>query len=207
MPTAGPDEIFTAVGRALSKWEQLQGYLALIFAQMIGEDPNGSFTALRAFGTVTSQSNRLQILREAGKMFFEFHPSTHQEEFSSLLVSVEQLERRRNEIAHGVVNPYVPDAADPTSGTYALLPAYYATRKRPVEDVAMQITRPTYAHTAADVERIGDEFGSLVLLATKVAMTVHVLNRRQPVEVVQPPADASEAMVKEDGDDPLAGPA
>jgi hypothetical protein len=66
------DDTFTAVGRALSSWEQVEESLADLFALFTGsvrQFPDIS-PAIRAYGSVISFKGRTDMVQAAGQSFF-----------------------------------------------------------------------------------------------------------------------------------------
>ncbi len=124
------DDIYRAVGEALSEWERLEFaclelYIALLASKNLG--------AGQGYGSVVAFSGRIELLKTA----FAAFPYTDQPGFAdefvglgALLTEIDRLSARRNEIAHGV-------ASDVTIGGrrgFLLLHAGYATNKQSLDN-------------------------------------------------------------------------
>ena len=97
--TKQEDEIYAAVGRALTNWETLEWVLARMYSALCGAKTEG---AERACGIVLISNTRNDMVVEALKCF-EFGELTHKNKIKSFLKKVRNFGPRRNEIAHGVV--------------------------------------------------------------------------------------------------------
>ena len=104
-----PDEIYAAVGRALSSWDGVEGVLAEIFALFCNtpiflkylEEP-----AIRAYGSVVSFNGRAEMLDAASRAYFHNKKTPTAElqmKLRGLLQECRQFSGRRNDIAHGRV--------------------------------------------------------------------------------------------------------
>lgn len=147
------ETLFASVGRALSRWEHTEGNMALLFARLVG----GNYGAFRAYGTSTNVGSKRAMIEEAADVFFANRPApevalglkTHLNNYANLAA-------RRNDIAHGIAQPFAP-------GGYALFPAYHASRKRELvaEALAFEVTQPKYVYASAQIEIITNAFGEL----------------------------------------------
>jgi hypothetical protein len=162
---------FQAVGEALSQWEHFEGYLSLIYANLVG---TGDTTepAVLSYGTVVSFKGRADMIRAAANGFFFRKPDEIlQEELKAILKLADNFSPRRNEIAHGIVQPYVPDGARAVDG-FALVPAYYATNKRVLgtadAGIAPLRMKPKYAYTSAEIKYFKHHFSHLTDRATQL---------------------------------------
>jgi len=143
---------YAAVGRALSNWERLEGYLSLIFSAMVGpgEEP---LAASRAYGSVASFIGRNEMLWAAAEAYLSLHPDALlQASLETILKEAKKASPRRNEIAHGIVQPLM---AMDRSITWALVPAYYATNKRNLD------RSPKYAFSSIEIMGFGHKFNEL----------------------------------------------
>ena len=172
------EAIFEAVGRALSFWEWFEGNLALIFASVVGGNQDDGFAAMRAYGSIISFRSRSEMLRTAAEVYFAARPDVDLErQLSELLRRATKLAARRNEIAPGIVNPYLPPTEEEG---FALFPAYYATAKRAfeAENLKLQITRPAYIYGSNEIETFGNAFATLVEPALAIATKALHAKRR-----------------------------
>lgn len=146
------DLLYASVGRSLTRWEQLEANLSLMFAYII-EPKEGSEEARRAYGSIATFRGRAEMLLAAAAVRFAADTGPVHGDIKSLVnLLTSRASARRNEIAHGVVQ-----YTDP-AGTrrYLLVPPWYATAKRRLPN------SPTYAYDAATVNRFGKQFEDLM---------------------------------------------
>jgi hypothetical protein len=163
--------IFEAVGRATSDWEYFEAYFGLLFGALV-EAPDHTGAAMRAYGTVQSFKARSAMVVAAAKAYFLRHPrSEFETQFNDLIGWAGALSGRRNEIAHGIVQPYFPDGQE-RSG-WALVPSFNATNKRVIEaankGIAPYKSTGKYAYVATEVK----DFSSEVQELTKQTMALY----------------------------------
>ncbi len=168
-PKKGDDtntKTFAAVGNALSQWEWLEGNLALLYSALVGSGQDEGFAAMRSYGSIVSFQSRCKMLEAASEIYFAILPdSILQEALDEHLKNAERLSARRNEIAHGIVQLYVADVEEAKlMSSYALVPAYYATRKRrfAAKDLGLQLTTATYIYSSVEINNFAGAFASLV---------------------------------------------
>jgi hypothetical protein len=160
------DVTFAAVGRALSNWEYFEGYFSMVFSYLVGAGAE-SLAAIRAYGTVMASSTRQQMVQSAAEVYFRRNPSTDLEnKLRELLKLAEKFTGRRNEIAHGIVQPYFFDKGEKglEQRGFVLYPAYYATRRRkfagdPIEHG--DVITLTYVYSSIEIDAFGAEFREL----------------------------------------------
>lgn len=162
------DELYRAVGIALSIWETVDETCAWIFAVLV-DSRNGA--AELAYGSVVASSARVEMIKAAGQR------ALHQDEsllkdLQKMLAVTTKLGARRNEIAHGIVQGYEVMTVDQPviiledddrfgdEGFY-LVPPRYATRKRgsPAASSPRQFyLQGTYAYVAEQVLDYANQF-------------------------------------------------
>jgi hypothetical protein len=123
---ANEDDIFKAVGKALTNWEFVEEALARIFAALVGTVayPRAG-PAVRAYGSIISFRSRVEMIEWAGDAFFSLPPpSQFQSDLYPLMTECKDWSQRRNDIAHGRVWP------SPDLGGYLLFPSLYNTKKQ-----------------------------------------------------------------------------
>tara|TARA_R110000850_G_scaffold25297_1_gene73139 strand:- start:953 stop:1474 length:522 start_codon:yes stop_codon:yes gene_type:complete len=100
-PAGNPniDEIYVAVGRALTCWENLEAGLGELFDAAVGGDGRAGFAA---FAAVSSSSARTELLSAALPRALSEH-GVLLGRASALVEQVGKFGARRNEIAHGRV--------------------------------------------------------------------------------------------------------
>ena len=162
---------FAAVGAALSQWEWFEGNLSLAFSYLLGTG-SGNVAAIRVYGSVESFRGRANLIESAAVVYFKKKPNDalYQAIKDLLTLSSSRFSARRNEIAHGIVNPYFKiENGEGLHNGYALYPAYYATRKRKLpERGPLTDTTPTYVYTSAEINHFGSEFGKLAHTAIDI---------------------------------------
>jgi hypothetical protein len=166
---------FEAVGRATSDWEYLEAYLGLIFAVLIGS-LNTTDAAMRAYGSIIAFSARCGMLKAAKEVFFLEYPNEQLEsEFDQLEKDAGRFSGRRNEIAHGIVQPYFVDGAGDTGA--ALIPSYHATNKRKlgaqVDAEYPQTAILKYAYTSNEIAYFSGQFQELSKRALDLYRGLH----------------------------------
>ena len=141
------DTLYVAVGRALTAWEVYEGYLSLLFSQFIAPTRD-SIAARRAFSAVRTHEGRLEMLKAAFEAYITFLPDKNIEEAVSQVIGrSKNWSARRNDIAHGCVQPVISNEKDAFVGEfkYLLIPSYANTKDRTIHEA------PKYAFTASDV--------------------------------------------------------
>jgi hypothetical protein len=164
-----PEQIFLAVGRALTKWEGVEVSLGSIFTALIGSvDVPGSYIpAVRAFGAVINSSTRSEMILQAAEAFFyEFEGEgfydevqPYRAELKKIMLAYTGWISRRNDLAHGYVTEnkmpdYEIDEA-PLTSFYLLCPSHGNTKKWPLD------WEPTYKYKGEDIENFAREFEDL----------------------------------------------
>ena len=142
------DDVFLAVGRALTQWEVLEGRLGYMFGLIV--DSRRTDAASRAYGAVSSFQARYDMLAAA----FAASPARHDPAvapFDALLKRIAHFGPRRNDIAHGMVTKFNVDRKE--RGHY-LCPAQYATKRRRRPGTALG----DYAYTSAQIYEYVAEF-------------------------------------------------
>jgi hypothetical protein len=145
-PTKDPNDIFRAIGDALSSWESVEHYTAMIFTLLVAENPPKlplphSGPAVRAYGSVVSFQARAAMVEAAARAFFYLHPhQKHEDRLKKLMKAANGWSARRNDIAHGNV------AGCPWDLNQCLLwPSDYNSKKYSVE------RRPAYLYNDAQI--------------------------------------------------------
>lgn len=155
---ANSDMTFMEVGRALSMWEFFEAYFGLIFGMFVGATDHVA-PALRAYGSVLAFRGRYDMARVSGEAYFaRYHNAERDLEFKDLLTAANGFSGRRNEIAHGIVQPYVPDGL--TVRGYALGPSYHAANKRKLSKEEGR-TSAAYAYTSVELKAFTLEYETL----------------------------------------------
>lgn len=160
-----PDELAAAVGYALTQWELIDEFLAMLFGALV--QSKGS-SAEAAYGMITGFGQRCGMIRAAARRSL---PSSSPllAELQAVLADLESLSSKRNNIAHGIMTRQM------TGGTgkkrprnksfgYFLTPPRYNTKKAlTTEQLAKLVTSSArlaghqmqaYAYTAMQVRKI-----------------------------------------------------
>jgi hypothetical protein len=169
------DPVYRAVGRALSQWEMLEQNLANLFL-VVCECPNHSANPVRrAFGAIENGTLRRAAIREAAMCHFGQHwdiPAV-QKSFGALIEAVSFASKRRDDIAHGIVQQIGLDRID--YGAF-LFPQYYnSARTKPYIVVGDGPPTPPdfrfmdYRFTSSDILEFEKRFGDLKQVVVQFA--------------------------------------
>ena len=125
------DEIYTAIGKAISTWEILECILSQVFIHLSGS--KNRQTMQRSYGSILASKARLNMIQAAGKS------ALSPKDFSrirTLVSDIAHLGSFRNQIAHGTVavvddtGAVWTDNPEGSSGKeYILTPPVYNTGK------------------------------------------------------------------------------
>jgi hypothetical protein len=168
---ASEDITFAAVGRALTRWEEFEVLFASLFSTLVGKDDNTA-AAIRAYGSVITFRGRADLIRAAAEVHFRLFPNDALAKTFNTFVNqlTNNASPRRNEIAHGIVRPYVSVVDGKTTRTFCLFPPYYAANKNELERIEMrdggiQITWHTakYVYSSVEINNFAKSFKELVL--------------------------------------------
>jgi hypothetical protein len=175
IPTTGDetaDELYRAVGYALTGWEFLEIELAGLFDILIGKNLD-SHASHRAYGSVTIWNVRSDMLRATADAYFlAFHNPPLQKCISDAINRVNYFASRRNDIAHGIVTSYdeFMRVTNPLGGFngWLLFPAYTSTKamKEPFRF-------PKYAFSAEMINDFGAKFRSIRSTISELIEEVH----------------------------------
>jgi hypothetical protein len=158
------EKLYTAVGHALTRWEELEEHLADLFAIFVGssEITPGKTPAIRAYGSVSNFYGRADMLEAAGEAFFSIHEAKRDagvtgKAFSGLMKDCKRFCSRRNDIAHGRKHHI------PRKGHY-LFPAFYNSKKYPLPANAAV----SYSFTSTEIDYYADRFADLATRAERL---------------------------------------
>jgi hypothetical protein len=144
------DEIFTAVGSALSDWELLEQSIAAVFTLVtVGSYYAPSTPALRAYSSVISSNNRIQMVRAALQAWLrERKDCPLQGNVLTILSECSGWAGRRNDVAHGIVDRFL----DEFEKGWFLVPGLYAKRGR------NEVGKVDYRYNAEIIHGFGGQF-------------------------------------------------
>ena len=148
------DSVYRGVGYAMSEWERVEVELAELYTIAI-ERPN-ELQSIKDYGTPTNFDQRVTQLCTKTHAWFARNsaPQDLEAKFDELVRIVRGWAARRNDIAHGIVQPmhhqlrYIQQVIDEGRTRYALVPAFYTHRKHDMN------YRPNYCYSAAELEAI-----------------------------------------------------
>jgi hypothetical protein len=170
------DITFCSIGRALTRWETLDIYLAILFSYLVG-----IFTpsAIRAYGSLGTFSGKLAMIREAGKAFITLENAEHiQTDFDKLMNLSEKYSARRNEIAHGIVISYSQEMFfhQQDKEGFVLVPNYHNAKKQTLV-INQMAGVPKFVYSSKEIDHYKDRFEELTPLALHVIQEVQKSNR------------------------------
>jgi hypothetical protein len=152
-----PDQIYRAVGWALSGWEMLEMSLVGLFDILIGTEQD-SHASHRAYGAVTIWNIRRDMLKAAAEAYFwQFPDQALEREISEMINLADRYAARRNDVAHGIVLAYdeMFGPPSPLGGFrgWVLFPALTSTKsmRRAFHD-------PKYALLSEHITAFGQRF-------------------------------------------------
>jgi hypothetical protein len=155
------DQVYTAVGRALSQWEELETLLGELFATFV---ESRSTAAARAYGTMASAQARFDLLDSAAEIYFAERAG--QDDYRNIIKIIRLASPCRNNVAHGVVREYAAYGTD-GGGNYLVSPEYNSRRNEPFSEFEsnsidpFHFARHKYAYTAAQITMLRDRFIAL----------------------------------------------
>jgi hypothetical protein len=156
-----PTDVYAAVGHAISTWEYLEGTLGYLYGVFVGDTRDAS-PALRAYGAVSAFGTRKDMISEAAKAYFFSNPASIEGEIQSLLDEAKQFATRRNEIAHGIMQPYY--VGGPAPSGYVIGPSRYAVRKRKLlkhPEYKIDLAIGLYAYNSEIIMELTELFANL----------------------------------------------
>jgi len=160
-PDENPEDVFTAVGYALSCWEFLEAHLADLYSIFQGKPLD--VAELIEFGVQGKIFvDRVVILERSAAKYFASRPNQeHEGALSGILRTARALSHTRHQLAHGIVGVvpvYDPDVKDedgwvwPIAGYGLVAPLYAAHRLRKGN---------FYIHTSASIVAFAEQFGAV----------------------------------------------
>jgi len=159
------DELYAAVGKALSSWELIERALAEIFSLFVGAPVMGYMLdepAIRAYGSVISFNGRAEMLAAAAVGYF-YKKKTPLPEIEKrvlgLLNECRNFSGRRNDIAHGRVECIIDDEEyawwKGNCPCYMFLPGLLSTKKYSLSQ------EPLYVYTTIEMAHFTQHFEAL----------------------------------------------
>lgn len=152
-------QLFTAVGRALSDWEDAELGLVRLYAAL-WDKPEPEIPKFTAYSSAIGFRGRADLLQAAAKQHFSVYPDQEIEcRFERLIHAATQLSIRRNDIAHGVARKTYftignSDIVDQLTVRWLLIPCFYMGRRFTADG-------PTYAYSSLEIRQYVTAFGEL----------------------------------------------
>ena len=189
-PTHGDSDAnitYAAVGRAIIKWEAVEVDLATLFMSLIGGNLGQLGAIRRAYGSVLTFRGRKEMIEAVKETFFAaYRDKVLEADLKKHLDLCANYSPRRNEIAHGIVQPH-PDFEHPNKFTWVLMPSEYATNKRRLNKLPDDLheklraeghvfqpfkTTPKYLYSSVEIDFLGQRFDDLVPPTSKLIRRV-----------------------------------
>ena len=175
------DNIFLAVGRALTFWERAEESLAYLYIALLGHDGNqapfGQRDAIfRSFGMVDANSTRRKMIEEIAPIYFArfWAEKKVSEPFTNLMKALMFASVIRNEIAHGKAMEIINHERDgngnliPHSfGAFLFAPIYKTDRQipftlqRPISVEPFSFSTSKYLYNDQDINEFTEKFQKL----------------------------------------------
>ncbi len=168
------EELYTAVGRALDKWEWCETRFTVLYISL-AKPKGGHQQILRSFGAITASSTRREMISAACDAYFawiatpESGSGSIQEEMQKVLLAGAALREkirlllklhndasaRRNEIAHGTTRKIE---------SWYLIPGLFASRKTSID-----WTDVKYRMSSVEIIKLSELFDTLGMDALNLA--------------------------------------
>ncbi len=155
------DRLYTAVGKALSQWEELETGLGELFATFV---ESRSIAAARAYGTMASAQGRFDLLDAAAEVYFVDREG--RDDYRPIIKALRLASPCRNNIAHGAVREYAAHGVD-GGGFYLVSPEYNSRRNEPFADLErdsvdpFDFARHKYAYSTDQINELSERFALL----------------------------------------------
>jgi len=155
---------YAAVGRAMSEWEELELYLARLYAAFTGVTPLKAIST-SAYRNAAIFRERARVIEEVAKAYFIKHPNQEIEaEFSNLICEIREFSARRNDIAHGVVKLIWFGDTNAATLDEALIRDEHMPAPATYRDKKFQGDRtPDYLFRSNEIDHFTDHFHNLRL--------------------------------------------
>jgi hypothetical protein len=159
------DQIFHAVGAALSTWESADSALATLYTVLCDVDGQSFGAISRTFGSIVSSSGRRKVIKAAAEMYFgaDWQVSQIKKGLNDLLSAFSKASERRDEFAHGQAYGFTLNNV--AHGCFLLASSYIASHNRafPAANAADPFSSltSTYRYTASEILSFAQKFGEL----------------------------------------------
>lgn len=167
-----PEIVYVEIGRALHTWEHAESALARLF-QVLCE--SRSIAPCRAYGTIESPYQKVQVLRHAAEAFFgrrDILSDQDHTDAKALFTAYSSASEYRNNIAHGMtIGHYLSDG---THSGYFLCPPSYSTKKvKRHKTSELYLSGAKYFYKAEDVLHYSRRFQEVLVEVVRIAHSVN----------------------------------
>jgi hypothetical protein len=176
------EQIFEAVGLALSMWETAEGHFAGLFATLLG-DTQFSVGARRVYGSIGTSHGRREALRHAAEVYFDSSnvPQHERDIFVKIIKSFSLAAGRRDDIAHGVAHGVSINSQ--SHGCFLFPPEYNSERNflwmhKKIDEDTASLLREKYRYTSLDIRLFAGKFGELGIKALEYNGALYALKQR-----------------------------
>ena len=181
---ANQDEIYTAVGRALDRWERTDSSFSTLFSVLVAPRELLSQEASYVYSAVRAFEGRLSLVQAAGEAYFIESPELDlKRDFWTVCGRAKRLCGFRNNIAHGVVDIYRPHryweigafnyVAEvggfdkwAENSTSVWMPSFISD-KRPYQG------RPLYCYTPKEIDRFAALFEAMTEQVNNLSLRIN----------------------------------
>lgn len=139
------DDIYVAVGRALSEWSMVEIALGRLYALLDGAAPQ---VAWRTYAAERDPRTRHALLAQTADIYFADRTTDDDATCRKVIEAAGHAAQRRDDVVHGIAVLFRPGALD---GSY-LVPTGFTAGDSNV---------PDYAYTAAQLTTLRSQFGRL----------------------------------------------
>lgn len=180
--TNADEDVFQSVGRALTRWENVESQLGILFKILLESE---SIAAERVYGQLTSPTMRKQALAQAGEIYYDRHKKEFpKRKFDQLLKDYAAGMEVRNKIAHGMVMQV--SVEDKKIG-YFLVPAFYSNKNAAkTTDFWLNLHNDNtddfavfgfgYRYTSEDIDSFAELFEQLRVFAFEIWESQFILD-------------------------------
>lgn len=174
------DEIYRAMGSALSTWEMVEDVFATLFQELVDSE---SIAAKRAYGAVVASGGRRDLLKAAAEVYFHIHKidDDFRATFKNLIEHFNLAGVRRNEIAHGHVITLFH--MEEEIGSFLVPPSYNSRKTEafvtPRRGDKFSILMGDYRYTSEDINTFSTKLTSFHGIVLKFSVSLSQAARRQ----------------------------
>lgn len=179
--------LLESVGRALTSWEDLESFLAHLYAGL-SEKSLYDQTAIYEYGALPNVPSRVEALRLAGNAYFIKYPhQTLEAELCWVANNFLGWSQRRNDVAHGVVR-LIDMAKDrrktflSSANEWALVPPHFKEKKHFEPNIPARIL------TSIEINRFAHAFWEITHRVFALSKAVELPRFALPITLGPPPS-------------------